>query len=152
MKKLHLGLALTLFVVGCTKSGDGSVSPDGSAVQRRLTAVHFLYSAYADKNGRSPANAEELRAFGEAIPTGEGGPVSLTAEVLTSPRDGLPIVVRYGILLRSTLKASTADATREEGPVIAYEAVGFNGKRFVVFAGSRRIDEVEESAFRGLVP
>jgi hypothetical protein len=115
------------------------VSPEGTIVQSRLTAVHFLHSAFRQKRNRSPTDAGELQEFGLELPTQEGGPVSLTNDFLVSPRDQRPIVVRYGLDMKSG------------DPLLAHEANGHNGRRFVVYGSSGRIEEVEEARFLELV-
>jgi len=141
-------------VVGCSRMAKTTVSPEGTATQGRLTATYFLYTIHVNIKGRAPANADELRMFGEALSTTEGGPLSLTPEVLTSSRDGQAIVVRYGLPLRTTPKPLPGkdNPPAVEGPVLAHEAAGFNGRRFVVYAGTGRIEEVDEAKFKQLVP
>lgn len=154
MRRTVLAIVAALGAAGCSKPAGDLVTPEGTGTRRRLTAAFTLYTAYLDKKGRSPLTADELSAFGEKLPTTEGGPVSLTPEFMVSPRDKQAIVVRYGLPLKPTPKppAGQDPPPPTEGPVLAYEAAGVNGKRFVVFAGTGRVDELDEAAFRAAVP
>jgi len=65
------------------------------------------------KLGRVPKNAEELKPFLQRF----GNP----DELLISPNDGLPFVVRYGVVNKGS-----------GYPVIAYEQKGKDGKHQII--------------------
>jgi hypothetical protein len=78
--------------------------------------IHYVVTGYVEAEarlGHPPKNAEELKPFLKIF----GDP----DEVLVSPNDGLPFVVRYG--------------TKVGGvggfPIVAYEQKGQDGKRYV---------------------
>jgi hypothetical protein len=106
-------------LLGCSGQRPDTVTPEGSAVQGRLSAVHWLYNKFTEMRHQPPANAGELRTFGETLSPLEGGPVVLTEEFLLSPRDQKPIVIRYG-LRRPRSPREGGPAAVEDGPVIAY--------------------------------
>jgi hypothetical protein len=80
-----------------------------------------------------------LNEFGQALPTQEGGPVTLTDEFLISPRDNKPIVIRYGLDLSQESAGSE--------PILAYEQDGYHGRRFVVYARTGNVEEIDEAQF-----
>ncbi|HXG12572.1 MAG TPA: hypothetical protein VNK04_22640 [Gemmataceae bacterium] len=52
-------------------------------------------------------------------------------------------MIRYGLPLRAN----------QRGPVvIAHEQEGLDGRRFVVYAGSHGVEEVDDARFKELVP
>jgi len=64
-------------------------------------------------------------------------------EFLLSPRDKKPVVVRCGLPLKPS--------GQQEPVVLAHEADGINGKRFVVFAPGGRIEEIDDAKFVDLL-
>jgi hypothetical protein len=70
------------------------------------------------KLGRPPARVGELRPFLEQV----GDP----EQILRSPRDGLPYVIICGVDFRQL------PITTMPPPIMAYEQVGANGKRYVL--------------------
>jgi hypothetical protein len=151
-------LPLAGLPLGCRGRPD-AVSPDGSVVQARLTGVYWLCRRFSQKRRQPPANAEELREFGANLPAIEGGPVVLTEEFLLSPRDRKPIQIRFGVRIPASSSRNAdggddgaAAPKIEDGPVLAYEQDGFEGRRFVIYAGSGRVEEVNEVRFKELVP
>jgi hypothetical protein len=137
---LIAAVALTVLgSLGCQSELPDRVTPEGTVVQSRLTAIHWLYSTFRQKRNRTPKDAAELQKFGLELPSVEGGPVSLTDAFLVSPRDQKPIVVRYGLDL------STSNTGKE--PLLAYEEDGVNGRRFVVYAVSGNVTELDSAAF-----
>ncbi len=129
-----------MFVIlaGCESTPDDVVTPDGTVVQARLKSAHWLYNTFHAKRQKSPENAAQLQQFGLELPTAEGGPVSLTDPFLTSARDKKVIAVRYGLDL--------SKATPQT--ILAHEQDGFKGRRFVVYALSGTIEEVDEAIFQ----
>lgn len=138
MKRTFVILALTL--AGCGGPPPGAVSPEGTVVQTRLTGIHWLHTTFRGKHQRSPKDLNELRRFGETLPTQEGGPVVLTEEVLISARDQKPLVVHFDLGL-------PAQGTSDTDAILAHEQVGFEGRRFVVYAVSGKIEELGSEEF-----
>ncbi len=141
-----LGL-LVLLAVGCGDRDTNAVTPEGSVVQTRLTTIFQLYTRFVNAQGRAPQNAAEFQKFTEELPPTQGGPIKLTPEFLTSARDHQPLVIRYGLPLRPDQRPDEAEGNRARplvpnGPVIAYEREGVGGSKFVVYAGSGRIEAV----------
>jgi hypothetical protein len=141
-----------LTATGCSRSSPDAVSPQGTMVQRQLTSVHWLYAKYLEKRQKTPADLADLRAFGEMLPSVEGGPISLTEDFLVSPRDKKPLVIRFGVTSREPPRKVAEDAPPilPDGPLLAHEQDGERGKRFVVYAGSGRVEEVDETRFQEL--
>ena len=135
---------------GCSRPTQEVVTVDGTATQMRLSTVSELYTAFTDRKGRPPAHFEEMRAFGAALSPSQGGPINVTEEFLVSPRDNSPLVVRYKAPLRPKSGDSTGPVA--DGPVVSHEHTGVGGRRFVVFGGSNRIEQVDEARFKELVP
>jgi prepilin-type N-terminal cleavage/methylation domain-containing protein len=134
-------LLACVLALGCETKLPDEVTPDGTIAQSRLNSAHWLYSKFREQRKRSPASAQELNEFGAALPSAEGGPVMLTEEFLISPRDQKPIVVRYGL-----------DLSRSGGnTLLAHEQAGHNGRRFVVYAESGTVEEVDDSRFEQLL-
>ncbi len=147
-----LGIALgtlALLAVGCGGRDPNVVAPEGSVVQTRLATIFQLYTLFVNAQGRAPQNAAEFQQFTEALPPSQGGPIKLTPEFLTSLRDRQPLVIRYGLPLRPDRRpiddaaGNRAGPAVLNGPVIAHEREGFGGNKFVVYAGSGRIEAVE---------
>jgi hypothetical protein len=126
--------ASALSLVGCSNAPSNKVYPTGAAVQRRLSGIHWLYTKFADKNGRTPNNLEEMNAFGRSLPSDEGGSMAFDEEFLQSPRDKKPLVINWG--LHRTKNGA-------DGPVLAHESDGSGGKIFVVYLDSGRTADVE---------
>jgi hypothetical protein len=141
-----LGLAavagVVLYLLASPGRHPDAVTPDGTVTQTRLTSLAEVYALHATLRKRAPASFEELRAFAASLTPQHGGPITLSEDRLTSLRDGRPLVVRYGLSL----------AGAAPGTVVAHEQDGVNGRRFVVFAGAGRLEEVDEARFRELVP
>lgn len=145
------GLAL-----GCESASPVDlVTPEGTIVQTRLTAVHSLYRKFRADKGRSPRDLEEINDFGRNLPVERGGPLVLTAAFLRSPRDKSPLVIRFGLQFSDesaddarpeslTADSTTSPGTADDGPVLAYESEGFEGRRFVIFAVSGRIEQLDD--------
>jgi len=108
-----LGLALLLMgagLVGCSAKVNNVEPP------KEWFNIIYVATAYSEaetKLGRTPKNADELKPYLKKF----GNP----DELLISPNDGLPFVVRYGI----TNKGSGY-------PIIAYEQKGKDGKHQII--------------------
>ena len=157
MTRAWAGAVLAVLAgAGCSGPNPDVVTVGGTATQLRLATLSELYTAFTDVRGRSPADFAEMRAFGAALPPSQGGPIEVSEAFLVSPRDGAPLVVRYKAPLRPDPARRSGSAPPgtvvENGPVVAYEQGGVSGRRFVVFGGSNRVEEVDESRFKELVP
>lgn len=135
---------------GCSRPHPDTVTVDGTITQTRLTGVHTLYALFTEAKGRAPANLDEMNAFGAALPVAGGGPITVPAVLLKSPRTQGPIVVRYGLPVQPVKE--TESGKTPDGPVVAHERDAVDGRRLVVYYGSGRIDQVDEARFKELVP
>jgi len=136
-----IALPLLICAGGCSgPKREEIVTVDGTAVQRRLTSVHWLFNHYKQHRGTAPATMDDLRVYGEKLPSLEGGPIVLTEEFLTSSRDKKPIRVRFGKAM-----PNAGDDT-----LLAHEEDGVNGRRFVIYAVSGRVEELDVERFQEL--
>jgi hypothetical protein len=143
-----LGMAIA-GLVGCAKAPPPeTVSPNGSATQNRLTTIGWLYTLHVDLHGKPPTNYADFNRFAEKLSPANGGPSALPEPFLISPTDGKPIVIRYGIKFPPDPNRSKTAGLPADGPIVAHEEVGANGRRFVVFAGSSRVEQLDEEQFR----
>ncbi|MBA4067725.1 MAG: hypothetical protein C0501_29300 [Isosphaera sp.] len=138
---LAAGAGVAVYLLASPSRHPDAVTPEGTVTQTRLTSLAEVYALHGTLRKRPPASFEELRAFAAALSPQHGGPITLSEDRLTSLRDGQPLVVRYGLPL----------AEAAPGPVVAHEQDGAGGRRFVVFVGTRRVEEVDEARFRELV-
>ena len=144
-----VGIGVVLLVTQLPNSKTDAVTLDGSAVQSRLGSVGSLYASYRESRGRSPASLEELVEFGRKLKE----PVIFNEEFLTLPRDKQLMVIRYGLKLPPPRARQQTDGEGPifggiDGPILAHEQTGVNGRRFVVFAGSNRVAEVDDGTFQ----
>ena len=109
----------------------------------RLKALGILYGKYSGAHGgRMPENENELLQY---IRTSEGSilkqfGVDDPAKLLTSPRDGKPLVVAYG-----------KGISTEANPMVAYESEAVNGTRLAVWS-TGLVQELTEERFQALRP
>lgn len=120
----------------------GCLAPKEAAdVAQQRTGLRALAIAYgqctSQSRGRPPRDEAFLRKFIE-----RQGPAFLESlqvesvdELFVSPRDGEPYVVIYG----------------KQSPVVAYEAVGEDGKRWVA-DNVGAVEEWDEATLREKVP
>jgi hypothetical protein len=104
-----------------------------------MRAFAIAFGQFTGQNrGRPPKNEEQLRKFIEQMGPAwmESHGVDSVDELFTSPRDGQPYVVLYG---------------RRRSKVIAYEAEGKDGKRFVA-DDLGNVELADEARFNELVP
>lgn len=139
MKKYSLGaagvialaLAVILFLLPGKKTRPDAVTPDGTSVQFQMLRVANVCRVFNESRGRMPANFEELIQFSKGIQD------EITEESLILPRDKQRMVIRFGV------KLSTP-----EKQILAHEQTGFNGRRFVIFAGGNGVAEIDEEEFQ----
>ena len=115
-------------------------------VEVDLRQLAVLYGRFVGQHqGQSPKDEVEFRTFVEESELNElkARGIENVDSFFSSPRDGKPYVVKYG------LKMSAPDA--QGGPVIAHEQEGKNGRRNVAFM-TGRIAEFDEAEFAKLVP
>jgi hypothetical protein len=127
---------------GCGGGGP-KPQPKGEA---NLQALAVLYGRFLQQNrGQSPPDEKTFKAFIAQLNPQELSTFGLTKadEAFVSPRDQQPYVVRYNV--------PSLAPTPQGMPVIAYEATGVGGERYVAFA-SGGIEKVDEARFRQLVP
>ncbi|MSQ97668.1 MAG: hypothetical protein EXR98_24395 [Gemmataceae bacterium] len=148
-----IGLALAIILlVTQPKSRSDAVTLDGTAVQGRLSSVGYLYALYRESRGRSPASLEELIEFGRKLP-GPDGPIVFDQEYLTLSRDKQLMVIRFNLKLPAARARQASDGegpifSSIDGPILAHEQTGINGLRFVIFAGSNRVEEIDDAKFQ----
>ncbi|MBX9681750.1 MAG: hypothetical protein K2X38_23575 [Gemmataceae bacterium] len=118
---------LTSPMCGCTP-----VSPPNH--EPTLTQLVTYYGRYVGQNkGTPPPNEQALKDFVKKVDANRN-----LDELMISPRDKQPYVVRYGV------KPSMGG----KQPVIAHEAVGVGGKKLVGFAAGevREMNDAEIQA------
>ncbi len=153
--KMLIGLAVAAIGIGVIllavkpTSRSVAVTLDGTAVQSRLGSIGYLYALYRESRGRSPASLEELNEFGRKLRE----PSWFNEEFLRLPRDKQPVVIRYDLKLLPPRARQETDGEGPifgtiDGPILAHEQSGVNGRRFVVFAGSNRVAEVDDGVFQ----
>lgn len=154
-KALMLGIAVAIVGVGVVvlamkpKSNTDAVTLDGTAVQARLGSVGNLYAMYLESRGTSPATLEDLVVFGRKLKD----PIIFNEEFLTLPRDKQRMVIRFSLKLPAPRPRNASDGdgpifSTYDGPILAHEQTGIHGRRFVVFAGSNRVTEVDDVTFQ----
>jgi hypothetical protein len=109
-------LAGPLLVAGCSSRPAGPVvQPDAA---KNLGHIGLAYDRATVALGHPPASPADLKPFLKPL----GNP----EDILRSPRDGLPYVIRWGVNFRKLPISSMPP------PVIAYETEGANGSRYVL--------------------
>lgn len=131
---------ILLLVFATSLLGCSGVSEDADLAKQRmgLGGLARVYGQYMSQHrGRPPRSEKELRKFIESQGAEYlvGLEVETIDELFTSPRDGEPYVVIYG----------------KRQDVVAYEAVGADGKRFYAhnLGGAELVDEAK---FQEMVP
>jgi hypothetical protein len=115
-------------------------------VESNLKVLAVFYGRYVTQHrGQAPPDADAFRKFIEALPQGELAAMHVTdvGSIFTSPRDGQPYVVRYGVAQQGPSPTGA--------PPVAYEQTGVGGRRCVAFALGQ-VEEVDERRFKQLVP
>lgn len=130
-----LVVSAVLLCVGC---GPPREAADELKQRTGLGALAIAYGQYSSSHrGMPPKSEKALKDFIE-----KQGPEFLTSlkvetveDLFISPRDGEPYVVIY----------------RKRSPIVAYEAVGADGTRWVAYdiGGA---EELDEATFREKVP
>jgi hypothetical protein len=136
----RLGLCF-LAALACSLSGCNEQLTELPSGEAEIQNLARWYQDFRGANGRRyPPNEQAFAAFIKSRSTQEGTPVD-PQQLLTSPRDGQKYVVTYG-------KPTTLDFNRS---VVAYEKVGVDGKKLVVFESkaSREVDDAELKTLLG---
>lgn len=126
-------LVTVLALTGC---GRGSNDPPSVEALMAIENVAKWYQLYrADHGGKQPADEGAFLVFINSKLAERGQETTDREELLTSPRDGEPYVIRYG-------EVSSRDQERN---LVAYEKIGANGMKLIVseLARSREVDESE---------
>jgi hypothetical protein len=117
---LLIGAALS---AGCGSGEGGAVVEKRDVSQMRVVGI--LYGRCMQANGgAAPANEEKFAAFMQQEPENWNKLAPTPKELLTSPRDGQPLVVVYGRRLK--------DDPEIGFPLIAHEKTGVDGQQMVI--------------------
>ncbi len=131
-------VALSALCLSACGSGSDVPTGDGAEHLRRL-AIEF--STYRGTHrGQTPKDEAAFRKYLENSSSQERD----IDDMLTSPRDGQPYMIRYGINV-------PIPSPEVEQPVIIYEQTGADGTRYVAF-GTGGVNEVTEEEFQQLLP
>jgi len=158
-------------VSGCGQNNStGTKQPEAV---NRLRAIHSLYVQATSSLGKPPKTEQEFKAAIDKMPKEQLNALMAQASLqpgelanlLKSPRDQQPFVVKYGTATGAPAAAAAgpgggpgligpggAGGPGVEGPavppkpgqeaVLAYEAKGEGGKRYVLFVDDR-VEEVD---------
>lgn len=133
LRSVSLFFFAIMVLTGC---GKGSHDPPSVEALMAIENVGKWYQLYrADHGGKQPADESAFLDYVNRKLAERGAEAVDSDELLTSPRDGEPYVVRYG-------KVSSRDQARN---LVAYEKTGGNGTRLIVseLAISREVDDAE---------
>lgn len=122
-------LGSVLAATGCGPAEIRSEQPMAPAAAR-LLELGRAYSQFTFERGQPPRGPADLagRLEGE--------------DALVSPRDGEPLVIYWGVDLRSPPAWATGR------PVLAHEQTGVDGRRHVLTT-MRNVELLDDEAFRG---
>jgi len=121
-------LAVLLAAAGCGPATIRSETPM-EPVAARLLALGQAYSQFTFERGQPPRGPADLRGRVEGD------------DAFVSPRDGEPLVIFWGIDLRSPPTWATGR------PVLAHEKTGVDGRRHVLTT-MRNVELLDDDAFR----
>ncbi len=122
---LAVTAAVVLLATGCSGGSDAMESPTAA----RLKGLATMYMDFiVAKGGNTPASEAELKKHMRTVDAIQLNMAGIQRdkidEAFVSLRDNEPFVVVYGVA-PGTLGA-------KDGPVIAYEKTGIDGKKLVV--------------------
>jgi hypothetical protein len=133
-----IALLSCVLITGCGSGAPGQGAATGSP---HLKFAADTYSLFLKNYRRLPNDDAEFREFAIKVaaddPTAKGQTIDA---LLTSERDGKP----FGLI-------TVEDSPPPESFQAAYEQVGVDGRRFIADTAGN-IQEVDEAAFRALVP
>ena len=114
-----------LVASGCGSGGEASVGSKRDITHLRVVGI--LYGRCMDANrGLAPTNEEQFIAFMQREPENWNKLAPTPKQLLTSPRDGQPLVIVYGRSLK--------DDPEIGFPLIAHEKTGVDGQQIVISA------------------
>jgi hypothetical protein len=129
-------------------SGCGHADDSNAQSEARLSKLGLSYALLAGNNsGTPPSRVEELRHYLEQATSKaqlKAMGVTDAGEMFISPRDGKP----YKMIALPRLPPPAAG---QPPPVVLYEQVGWQGKRYVAYLGGG-VEEVDVDKFQQLVP
>ena len=138
-------LMLLTYLAGCSGSRG---RPNKAEEASSLKPIAMYYGEYVKQHrGQPPARGAEFKGFLEGPQVDD----RLQAEfeitdidkMLVSPRDNKPYFIYYGAMSKNSGPGGA--------PVVGYEQIGAEGKRFVA-SGLPAVAEVDEAAFRKMIP
>ncbi len=132
-RPVSLILVTVLALAGCGKGGNDPPSVESLMAIENVGKWYQLYRA--DHGGKQPADESAFLAYVNRKLAERGAEAVDSGELLTSPRDGEPYVVRYG----------EVSSRNQASNFVAYEKTGANGTRLIVseLAISREVDDAE---------
>lgn len=139
-----IGLVFLCAIAGCGNQGKSNKAEEASP----LKPIAKFYGDYVNQHqGSVPASESLFLAFLKEPKNAEllksEFKITDIDKLLISPRDNKPYTVYYGTISNNQGPGGA--------PVVAYEKVGINGKRFVASALGYVV-EVDESEFRRMIP
>ena len=132
---------LMMGLVGCS-GGSSTSSGLGTAEYQRLLSTTTLYGMYqSEHGGKTPPTEQAFREFIESKSDVLQRINKTPDELLTSPRNGMPLVFVYG-----------KRPPRANGMTyLGYEKSSVDGKRLVI--GPRGVyEEIDEAQFKKIFP
>jgi hypothetical protein len=141
--KLWVVLVL-LGAAGCGGAGRSNTAEEAST----LKPLAKFYGDYTNQHqGNAPPNEQVFKAFLQEPQNANLLKIEFNItevdKILISPRDNKPYTVYYG--------AMSPNQGPGGAPVVAYEKVGVEGRRFVASALGAVV-ELDETAFRRMIP
>ena len=138
-------LFLLTFLAGCSGSQG---RPNQAEEASSLKPIAMYYGEYVRQHrGQPPASEAEFKAFLKdpkvADRLKEEFEITDIDKMLVSPRDNKPYFIYYGTMSKNSGPGGA--------PVVGYEQVGAEGKRFVA-SGLPAVVEVDEAEFRKMIP
>jgi hypothetical protein len=146
---------------GCGRS---TPPPSPPTPATSIASLGRMYGEYASRHdGVGPADEGAFRSFLESLPAAQKKSMGFDdlSQALTSPRDGQPYVIVYGVSpaepFESAVGGTPNPAAPPQGaglqgqPLVVYEQVGQNGLRLVA-TGFGTSAELTEQAFAEAVP
>ena len=124
-KVLATLLMASLLVCASCSTGD-SIKPDERQARVVMNVLSIFYGEYLESHrGKPPESSDEFREYLESRPEElKRNNVTSVDQLLTSPRDGLPLVMVCGKRVAPPGSPGT--------PWAAYEQSGVNDKRLAV--------------------
>ena len=151
-------------VVVCGGCGGGTPPPSPPTPASTIASLGRLYGEYASRHdGVGPADEAAFRSFLESLPAAQKKSMGVEdlSQALTSPRDGQPYEIVYGVAPAEAFESAPgaspnpAAGPKKSGlqgqPVVIYEQAGKDGLRLVA-TGFGTSAELGEKEFADAVP